>query len=89
MKKRIGIINIVIYDITVANKVNFLLSQYSEYILSRNGLPLHNKGINIVNVIIEASANDINALTGKLGRLPNLEVKCLFTKIQTDNTLKE
>lgn len=81
MEKRIGIINIVIYDIAAAKEVNTLLSSYSDYILSRNGLPLRDKGVNIINIIIETSPNEINSLTGKLGRLQDVEVKCLLTKI--------
>ncbi len=82
MEKRIGIINIVIYDITAAKQVNNLLSAYSEYILSRNGLPLRNNGVHIINIIIETSTNNINSLTGKLGRLEGVEVKCLLTKVE-------
>lgn len=81
MEKRIGIINIVIYDITAAKEVNTLLSSFCEYILCRNGLPLRNKGANIINIIIETSPNEINSLTGKLGKLKGVEVKCLLTKI--------
>lgn len=81
MEKRIGIINIVIYDIAAAKEVNTLLSSYSDYIFSRNGLPLRDKGVNIINIIIETSPNEINSLTGKLGRLQDVEVKCLLTKI--------
>ncbi|MBO6118292.1 CopG family transcriptional regulator [bacterium] len=81
MEKRTGIINIVIYDITAAKQVNTLLSSYSNCILSRNGLPLRDKGVNIINIIIEAPMNDINSLTGKLGKLKDIDVKCLLTKI--------
>ena len=81
MEKRTGIINIVIYDITAAKQVNTLLSSYSKCILSRNGLPLRDKGVNIINIIIEAPMNDINSLTGKLGKLKDIDVKCLLTKI--------
>ena len=82
MEKRIGIINIVVYELTMAKEVNTLLSSYSEYILSRCGLPLRDKGIHIINIIIESTADNINSLTGKLGKLQDVEVKCLLTKIK-------
>ncbi|MBR1626664.1 MAG: hypothetical protein IJ681_05920 [Bacteroidales bacterium] len=85
MEKRIGIINIVVYDLTAAKEVNSLLSSYSEYILSRNGLPLRDKGIHIINIVAESSQDIINSLTGKLGRILNVEVKCLLTKIRLEN----
>ncbi|MBQ7985609.1 MAG: hypothetical protein IJ250_08265 [Bacteroidales bacterium] len=84
MEKRIGIVNIVLYDIAAAKQVNALLSSYSPHILSRSGLPLREKGIYIINIIIEQSADEINSLTGKLGRLQNVEVKCLLTKVQCE-----
>jgi len=82
MKKRIGIISIVIYNIEKAKLVNSLLSEYFSYILSRNGLPLKDKNVHIINVVIQATMNDINSLTGKLGRIEDVEVKCLLTKIE-------
>ena len=80
MEKRIGTISIVISDRSVAKSVNELISLYGEDILARYGLPLRDKGLNIINLVIEATTDEINALTGKLGRLPNVEVKTIVSK---------
>ena len=80
MEKRIGTITIVIGDKTAVAAVNENLSQYSDGILSRQGLPLRDKGLNIINIVIEATLNEINALTGKLGRLEGVETKAVLTK---------
>ncbi|MDR1006920.1 MAG: hypothetical protein LBL74_08705 [Bacteroidales bacterium] len=80
MEKRIGTISIVIYDIVAASAVNQIISDYAQSILARQGLPLRDKDLHIINLIIEDSADRINALTGKLGRLPDVEVKTILSK---------
>jgi len=83
MEKRIGTISIVIYDKTVATTVNKILSEYADCILARQGLPLHDKGLHIITLVIESSSDIINALTGKLGRLDDVEVKSILAKGKT------
>ena len=80
MEKRIGTITIVISDKSAVKSVNDTLSQYSDGILSRQGLPLRDKGLNFINIVIEATLDEINALTGKLGRLEFVEVKAIVSK---------
>ena len=53
MEKRIGTITIVISDKSAVKSVNDTLSQYSDGILSRQGLPLRDKGLNFINIVIE------------------------------------
>ena len=85
MEKRIGTITIVIGDKSAVAAVNETLSQYSDGILSRQGLPLRDKGLNIINIVIEATLDEINALTGKLGRLNGVEVKAIVSKQKKSN----
>ena len=80
MEKRIGTISIVIYNKSQASTVNNILSEYADFILARQGLPLLDKGLHIITLVIESSSNKINALTGKLGRLEEVEVKSILAK---------
>jgi putative iron-only hydrogenase system regulator len=80
MEKRIGTITILIKGKTSVPVVNSLLSEYSNIILARQGLPLHNRNIHIISLVIEGSIEVINALTGKIGRLKDVEVKSILTK---------
>jgi len=80
MEKRIGTISIIIYRREIAQQVNEIISQYSDFILARQGLPLPDKGLNIITLIIETSSDNINALTGKIGRLKDVEVKSILSK---------
>lgn len=80
MEKRIGTISIIIYRREIAGQVNEIISKYSDFILARQGLPLPDKGLNIITLIIETSSDKINALTGKIGRLKDVEVKSILSK---------
>ena len=80
MEKRIGTISIIIYRREIAQQVNEIISEYSDFILARQGLPLPDKGLNIITLIIETSSDNINALTGKIGRLKDVEVKSILSK---------
>lgn len=80
MEKRIGTISIIIYQREIAQKVNEIISKYSDFILARQGLPLPDKGLSIITLIIETTSDNINALTGSLGRLKDVEVKSILSK---------
>ncbi|ADU61326.1 MAG: iron-only hydrogenase system regulator [Proteobacteria bacterium] len=79
MQKRIGIIGIIIKDRNMAAaKVNAILSDHGEMIVGRMGLPFRDRGINIIDLIIEATTDEVGALTGKLGMLDGVQVKSLL-----------
>ena len=80
MEKRIGTISIIIYRREIAQQVNEIISEYSDFILARQGLPLPDKGVNIITLIIETSSDKINALTGKIERKKDVEVKSILSK---------
>ncbi len=80
MEKRIGTITILIRDREVSQSVNQLLSEHADIILCRHGLPLHNRPVAVISLIVEGTVNSINALTGRLGRLSGVECKAVVTK---------
>jgi putative iron-only hydrogenase system regulator len=61
-----------------------LLSEYSDLILGRQGIPIREEGIHIISLVIEGSTDQINALTGKVGKLDGAEVKSILTKYRKD-----
>ena len=84
MEKRIGTITILIKGKVSVPAVNTLLSEYSGIILARQGLPLHQRNINVISLVIEGTVETINALTGKIGRLKDVEVKSILTKFKEE-----
>jgi putative iron-only hydrogenase system regulator len=80
MEKRLGIIAIVITSKENVLPINNLISDYSEIIIARQGIPMPHKSISFISLVIEGEMNTINALTGKLGRFDGIEVKTIITK---------
>ena len=82
MEKRIGAAIILIENREVVNDINSILSKHAVIILGRQGLPLRDKGISVINLILEGTTNQISSLTGKLGQLNGVQVKSVLTKYQ-------
>ena len=80
MEKRIGTITILLRDREAAPSVNHILSEHSGIILCRQGLPFHDCPVAVISLIVDGSMQEINALTGPLGRLPGVECKAVVTK---------
>lgn len=80
MEKRLGVIAILITDKTSVSKINALLSEYSELILGRQGIPLRDRDVHVISIVVEGDTDSISALTGKMGRLGGVEVKSILTK---------
>jgi putative iron-only hydrogenase system regulator len=79
MEKRLGIIGIIIKDrFKAAPEVNDILSVHAHMIVGRMGLPFKDRGVNIIDLIIEATTDEVGALTGKLGMLNGVQVKSLL-----------
>ena len=77
---RIAVIGIIIEDRRQAEKINALLHQYGSYVIGRMGLPYEKKQVNIISVVLDAPSDIISALSGKLGKLPGVSSKALYTK---------
>lgn len=79
-QNRIAVIGIIIEDRAQAAAVNEILNQYSHYIIGRMGLPYEKKQVNIISVILDAPADAVSAVSGKLGRLQGVSSKALYSK---------
>lgn len=75
----IAVIAIIVEDTHVSERVNSMLHEYSDKIIGRMGLPYRDKKLSIISVVIDALPDDINSLSGNLGRLPGVKVKVLTT----------
>lgn len=80
MEKRIGVVAILVKNKSFIPKLNSILSEYSDIIRGRMGLPLKEKSIQVISLIVEGSTDSLGALTGKIGKLPGITVKSTLTK---------
>lgn len=80
MEKRIGTISILVSDRQSAEEINRILSDHADIILCRQGLPFKDRSVAVISLIVEGSADRINALTGRLGRMAGVECKAIMSK---------
>jgi len=81
MNDRLGSIVIIIKERkSIIEKVNSILSEHSNIILARLGLPFKEKNLSIINLIVNGNTDEIGALTGKIGKLPNVTIKSVLAK---------
>ena len=81
METRIAVIGIIIENPDSVERLNDILHQYSPYILGRMGIPYPKRSLSIISVVIDAPQNVISALSGKLGMIPNVSTKTVYSKI--------
>lgn len=81
-EKRLAIISIIVEDRQASSAINALLSDFGEYIVGRMGIPYKERGVSVMCIVIDASAEIINKLTGKLGMLNGVTAKTLMSKEQ-------
>lgn len=80
-EKRLAVISIIVSDRAQSGGVNALLSEYGEYIIGRMGIPYREKNVSVLSVVIDAPAEVINTLTGKIGMLSGVTAKTLMSKL--------
>lgn len=81
MSKRLGFVGIIIEDRkTQAEAVNRVLADFGTTIVARMGVPYQEKRCSVITLIVDATTDDIGALTGKLGTLPGVSVKSALAK---------
>lgn len=81
MNRRIGVVGIVIEDRAKAAEINNILSNYSENIIGRMGIPHKERALSVISLIVEGTNDEIGAMTGKLGNIRGVQVKsALSTK---------
>ncbi|HXK82537.1 MAG TPA: hypothetical protein PLO05_10295 [Bacteroidales bacterium] len=85
MEKRIGAAIILIQEKTSIPELNEILNQNSDIIIARQGVPLCNRNLNIISLVLEGTTNDISSLTGKIGKLKHIQVKSVLTKTKVEN----
>ncbi|MBP2654380.1 MAG: putative iron-only hydrogenase system regulator [Firmicutes bacterium] len=80
MSKRIGVIGIVIDEPKiVGDKVNSVISAFSHLIIGRMGIPRNDAHVGVIALIIEGTTDEVGSFTGKLGRIPGVNVKSALT----------
>jgi putative iron-only hydrogenase system regulator len=80
METRVAILGIIVENNAVICDIQNLLSEYSDFIIGRMGIPYKQKDIRIISVVLDAPVDTINALTGKIGKIEGVSAKTVYSK---------
>ena len=81
METRVAIVGIIVEDEAVICDIQNLLTEYSEYIIGRMGIPYKQKNVRIISVVLDAPIDTINALTGKIGNIEHVSAKTVYSNV--------
>lgn len=80
METRVAIIGIIVENTGSVEQMNLILHEYRDYIVGRMGIPYPKRHIQVISVIVDAPNDVISALSGKLGMLPDVSTKTIYSK---------
>ena len=80
MKKRLGVVGIVVEDLAAAPEVNAILHEAAGVIVGRMGIPYKERGASVISLIVDGTTDELSALTGRLGRVPGIAVKTALAR---------
>ena len=81
MENRIALLGIVVEEESSAEPLNRLLSEYKQYVVGRMGIPYRQRGVNLISIVLDAPADAISALSGKIGMLSGVSAKTVYAKL--------
>ena len=81
METRVAVMSIIVENMEAADKINFYLHEYGEYVIGRMGIPYRKRKVSIISIALDAPQNTISSLAGKIGSLPGVSVKTAYSGI--------
>ncbi|WP_297200856.1 TM1266 family iron-only hydrogenase system putative regulator [uncultured Flavonifractor sp.] len=83
-ENRVALLGVVVEDPNSVEELNALLHQYKDYIIGRMGIPYHQRGVNIISIVLDAPGDAISALSGKAGMLSGVSCKAVYSKLPNE-----
>ncbi len=80
MERRVAAILIQIFEQADIVRLNGILAKFGTIILGRQGINLPGKKFRIISLVVDATTDQIGALSGQIGRLPGIVVKTAILK---------
>jgi len=78
----VAVLTLVVKDRkAAAAQVNEELSRTGDLVVARMGLAYRERGIHIITLVVDATNDQIGALTGRLGQIPGVTVKASLAKL--------
>ena len=78
---RVAILAIVVENPAQVEPLNQILHQYRQHIIGRMGTPYEKQEISLISIAVDAPADIISALSGKIGMLDGVTAKAVYSKV--------
>lgn len=79
--KRIAVISAILEEpARCQGRFNEIVSEYQSIVQGRMGIPFADGEIAAICITVMGTLDEINALTGRLGKIPNVSVKTSVSK---------
>ena len=78
---KLAVIAIVVEQEESVHELNGLLHDYSEFIIGRMGIPHRERGVALISVAVDAPADVISGMSGKIGRVAGVSAKVAYSKL--------
>lgn len=79
--RRIAVISAILEEPDITQQpFNEIISSFKGIVRGRMGLPFTESGMAVISLTVVGTIDDINSLTGKLGRIEHISVKTAISK---------
>ncbi|NOZ48166.1 MAG: CopG family transcriptional regulator [Chlorobi bacterium] len=80
MEKRIGGAIILVREKENIPLLNKIITAHSHIIIGRQGIPLRDKEVSLISLVLEGTTDQISSLTGQVGRIKGIQIKSVLLK---------
>ena len=81
METRVAVISIIVENESSTAELNAMLSEFSQYVIGRMGVPYKERGVRLISVAVDAPQDSIAALSGRIGSLDGVSVKTAYASL--------
>ena len=81
MENRLALLGIIVENVESVEPLNRILHEYRQYIIGRMGIPYQKRDISVISVTLDAPADTISSLSGKIGMLNGVTSQVLMAKL--------
>ena len=81
MENRLALLGIIVENVESVEPLNKILHEYRQYIIGRMGIPYQKRDISVISVTLDAPADTISSLSGKIGMLNGVTSQVLMAKL--------
>ena len=81
MENRLALLGIIVENVESVEPLNRILHEYRQFIIGRMGIPYKKRDISVISVTLDAPADTISSLSGKIGMLNGVTSQVLMTKL--------